>query len=56
MIRCVEIAYMTGILPIKKYGTQSTLNMFDEISMLDAKGYSKYMGFTEEEVENMCGR
>ncbi len=52
----VEIAYMTGILPIKKYGTQSALNMFDEISMLDAKGYSKYMGFTEEEVENLCGR
>ena len=26
---------MTGILPIKKYGTHSALNMFDEFSMID---------------------
>lgn len=50
----VELAYMTGILPIKKYGTHSALNMFDEISMLDAKGYSEFMGFTETEVEALC--
>ncbi len=50
----VELAYMTGILPIKKYGTHSALNMFDEISMVDAKGYSEFMGFTEKEVEMLC--
>jgi hypothetical protein len=50
----VEIAYMTGILPIKKYGTHSALNMFDEISMLDAKDYSKFMGFTDDEVRALC--
>ena len=50
----VELAYMTGILPIKKYGTHSALNMFDEISMLDAKDFSEYMGFTEQEVEGLC--
>lgn len=52
----VELAYMTGILPIKKYGTHSALNMFDEISMLDAKGYSEFMGFTETEVEGLCAK
>ena len=50
----VELVYMTGILPIKKYGTHSALNMFDEISMLDAKGYSAFMGFTEAEVADLC--
>ncbi len=50
----VELAYMTGILPIKKYGTHSALNMFDEISMLDAKSYSAFMGFTEAEVKELC--
>lgn len=50
----VELAYMTGILPIKKYGTHSALNMFDEISMLQPESYSKFMGFTEEEVRALC--
>ena len=50
----VELAYMTGILPIKKYGTQSALNMFREVSMIDPSIYSKFMGFTEEEVKELC--
>ena len=50
----VELAYMTGILPIKKYGTHSALNMFDEISMILPTPYEKFMGFTEEEVEELC--
>ena len=45
---------MTGILPIKKYGTHSALNMFDEISMVDSGLSSEYMGFTEKEVEKLC--
>ncbi len=44
---------MTGILPIKKYGTHSALNMFDEISMTQSKPLANYMGFTEEEVSNL---
>ncbi len=50
----VELAYMTGILPIKKYGTHSALNMFEEISMIDAEPLPEFMGFTETEVENLC--
>ena len=50
----VALAYMTGILPIKKYGTHSALNMFDEYSMLSSKGIEKYIGFTDEEVSNLC--
>ena len=34
---CIYLSYMTGILPIKKYGTHSALNMFDEFSMIAPK-------------------
>ena len=50
----IELAYMTGILPIKKYGTQSALNNFDEYTMLDPTPMEEYMGFTEAEVQNIC--
>ncbi|MCD7894059.1 MAG: ATP-binding protein [Erysipelotrichaceae bacterium] len=50
----VALAYMTGILPIKKYGDESAINMFDEISMLDPMTYENYMGFTECEVKELC--
>lgn len=50
----VELVYMTGILPIKKYGTHSALNMFDEISMVDPTPLENFMGFTEKEVETLC--
>lgn len=52
----VGLAYMTGILPIKKYGTHSALNMFDEISMIEPQEYSAFMGFTEKEVKELCDR
>ena len=45
---------MTGILPIKKYGTQSALNNFDEYTMLDPTPMEQYMGFTESEVKRLC--
>lgn len=48
------LAYMTGILPIKKYGTQSALNMFDEFSMLDPSVFAQYIGFTTAEVMSLC--
>ena len=45
---------MTGILPIKKYGTHSALNIFKEISILEAQPLQKFMGFHEDEVERLC--
>ena len=50
----IYLAYMTGILPIKKYGTHSALNMFDEFSMLEPGPLAPYVGFTEDEVEKLC--
>lgn len=47
-------AYVTGILPIKKYGTQSALTDFREFSMLEPKGLAEYVGFTEREVKALC--
>lgn len=52
----VALAYMTGILPVKKYGTHSALNMFLEYSMTDQKALEEYTGFTEKEVEDLCER
>ena len=49
----IHLAYLTGI---KKIRTQSALNDFDEFTMLDAKIFAPYIGFTEEEVKNLCGR
>ena len=47
---CFALAYLTGILPIKKYNSQSALNCFDEYNMLAPGNYATYFGFTEEEV------
>lgn len=51
--------YMTGILPIKKYGTQSALNDFREYSMTTPGPLAQYIGFTDDEVkalaEKHCG-
>ncbi len=52
----VALAYMTGILPIKKYGTHSALNMFSEYSMLNAREMTDFFGFTENEVRELCDR
>ncbi len=52
----VALAYMTGILPIKKYGEHSALNMFDEFSMTDAGVLSEYVGFTDDEVRDLCSQ
>jgi hypothetical protein len=47
----VCLAYMTGILPIKKYGTHSALNMFNEFSMSDPANLAEFAGFTESEAK-----
>ena len=50
----VSLAYMTGVLPIKKYSSGSALNMFDEDTMLNDFIYGNYFGFTEKEVIKLC--
>ena len=50
----IALAYMTGILPIKKYKTQSALNNFDEYTMLEPDLLAPYVGFTESEVKALC--
>ena len=50
----MELAYMTGILPIKKYGEHSAINIFDEYSVTDPKNLGEYFGFTETEVRKQC--
>lgn len=50
----VALAYMTGVLPIKRYSTGSALNMFKEYTMLNDPSFEKYFGFTEEEVAALC--
>ena len=52
----IALTYMTGILPIKKYGNHSALNMFTEICMTDTREYSEFTGFTEDEVKALCER
>ena len=50
----IQLAYLTGILPIKKEKTQSALNNFREYSMLNAGCLASYIGFTEDEVKALC--
>lgn len=52
----IHLAYLTGILPVKKVKTQSALNNFDEFTMLDASILAPYIGFTEDEVRELCRR
>jgi hypothetical protein len=46
--------YMTGILPIKKYKTQSALNNFIEYSMVDPGDMAPFFGFTKEETKQLA--
>ena len=52
----VELAYMTGILPIAKYSSGSELNMFYEYTMASEERFSEYFGFTEEEANMLFAR
>jgi len=49
-MRVFACAYMTGILPIKKYKTESALNNFQEYSMVEPRRMGKFFGFTKDEV------
>ena len=50
----VALVYMTGILPIKKYGSHSALNMFSEYSMTEPGELAEFFGFTDQEVQKLC--
>jgi hypothetical protein len=50
----IALAYITGILPIKKYSSESALNNFYEYTMTSPKRLAKYIGFTEDEVKTLC--
>jgi hypothetical protein len=50
----IAAAYITGILPIKKYGTQSAMTDFVEYTMLSPSRMEEYFGFTETEVKILC--
>jgi len=48
--------YMTGILPIKKYRTESALNNFLEYSMVEPRKMARHFGFTKVEVRLLAER
>ena len=50
----LALAYITGILPIKKIQDESALNNFREYTMLDSYPITEYFGFTEDEVRELC--
>ena len=50
----LALAYITGILPIKKIKDESALNNFDEYTMLKSNPITQYFGFTEKEVRILC--
>ncbi|MCM1025171.1 MAG: ATP-binding protein [Roseburia sp.] len=52
--RVVAAAYMTGILPIKKDGSQSAISDFMEYSIVNPGRFARFTGFLEEEVEGLC--
>jgi hypothetical protein len=51
-----KLAYITGILPIKKYNSESALNNFDEFTMINPDLIAEYIGFTENEVKALCDK
>ena len=53
-MRVFACAYMTGILPVKKYKTESALNNFIEYSMVTPRKMARFFGFTKEEVKALA--
>lgn len=54
--RYIALAYLTGILPIKKILSESSLNNFKQYTMLNPGPLAEYVGFTEGEVQTLCNR
>ena len=53
-MRVFACAYMTGILPVKKYKTESALNNFTEFSMVEPMDMGQFFGFTKDEVRALA--
>ncbi|MCC8045769.1 MAG: ATP-binding protein [Clostridiales bacterium] len=52
----IALSYMTGVLPIAKYSSGSTINNFNEYTMATDDLFSEYFGFTEAEVDDLYSR
>ncbi|MCD8221486.1 MAG: AAA family ATPase [Clostridiales bacterium] len=52
----VSLTYMTGVLPIAKYSSGSSINHFMEYTMAVQPKYSEYFGFSDEEVDLLYAR
>ena len=53
---CIDLVYMTGILPIRRTSSQTLLNNFEIYDMLDSYNLASYIGFTEDEVIDLCNK
>ena len=56
MSKAVAAVYMTGILPIKKDGSQSAISDFKEVTILNPGRFVEFTGFTESNVRSLCGK
>jgi hypothetical protein len=52
----VQLAYMTGVLPISKYTSGSELNTFAEYNMATMSLYSDVFGFNDTEVDALFAK
>ncbi len=52
--RIFAAVYMTGILPIKRDGSQSAISDFQEFTITKPRNFADYVGFTENEVRKLC--
>ncbi len=50
----IQLAYLTGILPIVRDKIQSKLNLFREYSMVTPYNLTEFIGFTAEETKGLC--
>lgn len=50
----IRLAYLTGILPVKRLKTESALNNFREFTMVSPGNLAEYIGFTDSEVQELC--
>ncbi len=53
-MKAFAAVYMTGILPIKRFKTESAMNNFTEYSMVKPGEMARYFGFTKDEVQRLA--
>ena len=54
--RVIAGAFMTGILPIKKYGHQSAISDFREYTMIQPSIFAEYVGFTKADIDELASK